>query len=86
MKIMSYAFWRVSLSIKLQPEQIMTGKKGWPDDCTFFFGRNFSGCNLNPLKNIAGQTTVGFFSGRNVPAKSEPRPSARRLNLLFFLS
>ncbi len=21
----------------------------------------FSGCNLNPLKNIAGQTTVGFF-------------------------
>ncbi len=28
MKIMSYVFWRVSLSIKLRPEQVMTGKKG----------------------------------------------------------
>jgi hypothetical protein len=30
----------------------------------------FSGCNLNLLKNIAGQRTVRFFSGRYVPAKS----------------
>ena len=28
MKIMSYVFWQVSSSIKLQPEKIMTGKKG----------------------------------------------------------
>ncbi len=27
----------------------------------FFSGRNFSGCNLNPPKNIAGQTTAPFF-------------------------
>ena len=30
----------------------------------------FSDCNLNPLKNIAGQTTVRFFSGHFFPAKS----------------
>ncbi len=33
MKIMSYVFWQVSLSIKLRPEKITTGKKGtvvWP--------------------------------------------------------
>ncbi len=30
----------------------------------FFLGRNFSGCNLNPPKNMAGQTT--FFSGSNI--------------------
>ncbi len=28
MKIMSYVFWQISLSIKLQPEKITTGKKG----------------------------------------------------------
>jgi hypothetical protein len=36
----------------------------------FCSGRNYSGCNLNPLKNIAGQTTVRFFSGHYIPAKS----------------
>ncbi len=29
----------------------------------FFSGSIFSGCNLNPPKNIAGQMTVPFFSG-----------------------
>ncbi len=37
-----------------------------PDDCTFFFRVViFSGCNLNPLKNMSGQMSVPFFSGIN---------------------
>ncbi len=51
----------------------------------FFSVIIFSGCNLNLLKNIASQTTVRFFSGRNVPTKSEPPPSARRLYLFFLV-
>ncbi len=31
----------------------------------FFWVIIYSGCNLNPPKNIAGQMTVPFFSGRN---------------------
>jgi hypothetical protein len=36
MKIMSYVFWQISLSIKLRPEKIMTGKKRY---CVSFFGK-----------------------------------------------
>ncbi len=36
MKIMSYVFWQISSSIKLQPEKIMTGKKRY---CVSFFGQ-----------------------------------------------
>jgi hypothetical protein len=46
------------------------GLQYFPADCFgfnffFFLVVIFSGCNLNPPKNIAGQTIVPFFSGHN---------------------
>ncbi len=43
---------------------------GWTTVRFFFPVVFFSGCNLNPLKNIASQMTVHFFSGHYFPTKS----------------
>ena len=52
-RVCRYIFWRVPWSTyKLRPEKRYSCL-GWPDDCTFFFGRNLIDEGRNPPKNIA---------------------------------
>ncbi len=73
MKIMSYVFWQVSSSIKLQPEKIMTGKR---------YSRLAVGWNKSQITVCCLKRQTPTITGKNYDPKKKVQPSGRWLEYM----